>query len=205
MTRNRNITPGTQVDVHGERGVITNTDDDIVFITMLDGRALVHSVDEIDILDDLPLISVSTTTTDNVDDLIDMDEPDNPVDETVPSIEEPEGVFGPYATWDVGSYIVQAMNNGIQIFANINGDEKILLDLPLDDARRLHENLSEVTRETMEIGYYAIQEIDGKVYFRLRQGLGSDEVLARIPRSMMDRIDVVFPGAIEWMIAHPFE
>lgn len=202
-----NIELGHQVDINGERGVITNIDDDILFITLLDGRSQVRSIDEVTVLNDLPKVSVGDTT--DVDDLIDTD--DDPVSDNLsvaPDVEEPEGIFGPYAAWYLGNYTIQAMNDDIQIFRKSpdgSGEDNILFSMDPDESTAFSDVVTGLEHSPHENTtlYYSFGLVDWDFFITQRYDTGEKQ-LVTIPYKEMISIATVLPLAVEWVREHPF-
>lgn len=201
-----NITLGHQVDINGDRGVITNIDDDILFITLLDGRSQVRSIDEVTVLNDLPKVSVGDTP--DVDALIDTDDQVSDNLSVAPDVEEPEGIFGSYAAWYLGNYTVQAMNDDIQIFQKSpdgSGEDNILFNMDPDEATAFSDVVTglEYSPHENTTLYYSFGLVDRDFFITQRYDTG-EKKLVTIPYKEMISIATVLPVAVEWVREHPF-
>lgn len=201
-----NITLGHQVDIDGDRGVITNIDDDILFITLLDGRSQVRSIDEVTVLNDLPKVSVGDTP--DVDALIDTDDQVSDKLSVAPDVEDPEGVFGSYAAWYLGNYTVQAMNDDIQIFQKSpdgSGEDNILFSMDPDEATAFSDVVTGFEHSPHENTtlYYSFGLVDRDFFITQRYDTGEKQ-LVTIPYKEMISIATVLPVAVEWVREHPF-
>ena len=201
-----NITLGHQVDINGDRGVITNIDDDILFITLLDGRSQVRSIDEVTVLNDLPKVSVGDTP--DVDALIDTDDQVSDKLSVAPDVEDPEGVFGSYAAWYLGNYTVQAMNDDIQIFQKSpdgGGEDIILFSMDPDEATAFSDVVTGLEHSPHENTtlYYSFGLVDRDFFITQRYDTGEKQ-LVTIPYKEMISIATVLPVAVEWVREHPF-